>query len=513
MNGAKLAVAVIEVKVYHRKVMSRPKSHFFILSSFFMLFAIVDAETWLIDSQKEWSVAMAENENLEFEEGVAVPTAERSIFRSKVKRFGEKRRVKSITFEQSPLWLNWEPVENIGPSNLRDAPVLLCIEPGNYWMFGIYGVESKSFKAETAELEGFDIPLKTTPFLNQFDAPGGLEKGLGGYHAWQSRDMKNWVHHGPITEGFSRWVTSAEYVDGKAYIYYDYPNDQDPHLYIDADLADGKPGENKGLVVPDPSHGSDSAVIRGLDGRFHVIFEDWSPIDASKRSWDSPLAGHAVSDDGIGGFKFLDPAVDNRTKPTGETLTYQHPHWKQHPDWDTNIGEYEVHEPEQDAYGDWAAIAIGGRYWLFGDFDPAGEHEMSVGWFTSPSLEEQFTWCGNIGKGHPDPDIGFAEGKFQLVTQQSTDFVSPGPWVEKVETRVGVDTDDDGRIDEWTDWQEVKESYKQREGFAKQIDKIAAEVDLSVLPAGKGFAFEFRTNDTTANKSKPMMDKITVAFE
>ena len=93
-------------------------------------------------------------------------------------------------------------------------------------------------------------------------------------------------------------------------------------------------------------------MIRDEKGRFHVIYEDWSPINASKRSWDSPLAGHAVSDDGIKDYKFLEPAVDNRTKDTGKVAEYRHPHWKQHPDWDTNIGKYNVHEPEQEAYGD-----------------------------------------------------------------------------------------------------------------------------------------------------------------
>lgn len=33
----------------------------------------------------------------------------------------------------------------------------------------------------------------------------------------------------------------------------------------------------------------------------------------------------------------------------------------------------------------------------------------------------------------------------------STDYVSPGPWVETVEARVGVDTDNDEKIDKWTD--------------------------------------------------------------
>ena len=78
---------------------------------------------------------------------------------------------------------------------------------------------------------------KRVCIFERHNAPGGLKKSKGGYHAWQSRDMVNWVHHGPITEGFSKWMTSAEYVDGKAYFYYDFPNDQDPHLYIDEDLT------------------------------------------------------------------------------------------------------------------------------------------------------------------------------------------------------------------------------------------------------------------------------------
>ena len=34
---------------------------------------------------------------------------------------------------------------------------------------------------------------------------------------------------------------------------------------------------------------------------------------------------------------------------------------------------------------------------------------MSVGWFTSASIDKPFTWCDHIGTGHPDPDIAFAE--------------------------------------------------------------------------------------------------------
>ena len=468
-------------------------------------------------------------------DGMVSPTAKQATIVTKVFSSDKKRSATSLTIAQSPIWQNWNPIKNLGPANLGDAPVMLTVGPKNYWMFGRYGgkkrkkkgkkkdkakqavqeqTPEKAFVAQEATLEGFDVPLKTTKFANQFDAPGGLKPSKGGYHAWQSRDMKNWVHHGPVTEGFSRWVTSAEYVDGKALIYYDFPNDQDPHVYVDDNLFDGEPGKNMGMAVKDPSHGSDAGFIRDLEGNVHVILEDWSPISANKRSWDSPLAVHAVSPDGISGFEFRKPPVDERTKPTGEIKTYKHPHWvKEDPDnYKTSVAEYEMHSPEQEAYGDWAAIAIGGQYYLFGDYDPVGGHDMSVGWFTSSSIDEQFKWCDHIGKGHPDPDVAFAEGKFYMATQQKTDYVSDGPWVETVEARVGVDTDNDKKVDQWTDWTQVKEGYDYIKGFSKQIAKKPAQLDLSKLPAGFGFQVELRLTDSTENKSKPMIDSLSVSF-
>ncbi|QDV51365.1 glycoside hydrolase family protein [Gimesia fumaroli] len=477
--------------------------------------SVVVADDWVIDTQEEWTDAAEYQVQLAIKEGMAIPTAKSASFSAYVKRFDKKQKAKSLIIEQSPLWQNWEPIANLGPANLQDAPVFLAMGPNNYWVFGRYGgaKKKKGFEPKPATLDGFDVSLQTTPWKRQFDAPGGLEKGLGGYHGWQSRDMVNWVHHGPVTEAFSRWVTSAEQKDGKVYIYYDYPNDQDPHVYIDEDLTDGKPGTDMGLAVDDPSHGSDAGFIRDKEGRFHVILEDWSPINASKRSWDSPLAAHAVSEDGVKDWKFLKPPVDNRTKDTGKVAEYKHPHWLQHPKWNTNIGKYNVHEPEQEAYGDWAAICVGSQYYLFGDYDPAGGGHMSVGWFTSPTIDGRYQWCDKIGTGHPDPDIGFANGRFYLFTQQNTDYVSPGPWVGQVEARVVVDTDGDGKLDTWTDWTEVKETYDYTPGLSKHVKRTPAKLDLTSLPAGYGFGFELKLKDTTENKSKPMIDKVTLTFE
>lgn len=477
-------------------------------------------ESWSIQTSDEWKSSIESSEGLTIEKGVASPAAKEGSLRTKLKSFKGKRSAKSLTIGQSALWQNWEAKPRVGPKNLRDAPVFLTMGPGNYWMFGKYGGLPKNkkgkepFEAKDARLDGFDVPLKTTPIPNQFNAPGGLIKGQGGYHAWQSEDMVHWVHHGCVTPGFAKWVTTAEQVDGKTFIYYDFPNDQDPHLFIDEDLTDGKPGKNMGIALNDPSDGSDCAVIRDINGKFHIIFEDWSPINARKHSWDSPLAGHAVSSNGIDGYSIVDPAVDERTKPTGKMAEYLHPHWaKEDPKrFKTNVAKYEIHEPEQDAYGDWAAISIGGQYYLFCDFHPAHKG-IRIAWFTSSSINKPFSFCGEIGKGHPDPDIGFAEGRFYLVTQTANDYVSPGPWVEKVEARVGVDTNKDGKVNQWTKWQEAKESYDYVKGFSKQVKKTPAQLKLSDLPAGFGFQVELRLTDETENASKPLIESIELKLD
>ncbi|MGB0372744.1 MAG: hypothetical protein ACPGN3_15525 [Opitutales bacterium] len=481
------------------------------------------AKDWVIDSTEDWQNISMSSDGLEIEQGQVSPTAVNGSFQSKVQPVQKKTSLKSVHFEQSAAWLNWDPIPNTLPPVGSDAPVFLALGPNDYWIFRRSRMKKDTVKQSpepNATLEGFDIPLWKTSVPRVFNAEGAFSGKGGGYHAWQSRDMVNWVHHGAITEKHSRWTTTAEYADGKLYVYYDFPNDQDPHVYVDDNLFDGIPGKDMGMAFKDPSHGSDCAIIRGLDGKWHLIYEDWSPINAQRHAWDSPLAGHAVSDTGLSDFKILDPAVDERTNPTGEMKFFSHPHWsKEDPDnYPKGFKpQYEVHEPAQRAFGDWAAISIGGQYYLFGDYEPAhinGKKQgMSTAWFTSSSIYEQFEFCGNIGKGHPDPDIGFAEGQFYLLTQTKEDFVSPGPWVETVEARAGVDTNKDGAVDQWTVWQEVKESYDYIPGFAKQIERIPAKMDTSSLPSGYGFAFEFRVTDTTENVSKPVIEKVTLSFQ
>jgi hypothetical protein len=441
-------------------------------------------EVWSIKSNEEWKANEAKQLNLSYEKGMAVPQEAKAAYQSKLKKFDSPRKLESLVVTQSPQWLNWEEVNNVGPKNTSDAPVFLALGDKDYWMF--------------ARKKG----------KGSGKGPG-VGKNLGGYNAWHSTDMESWEDYGPVTAKKSKWMTTAEYVDGKFYFYYDYKNDQNPHLIIDSDIKDANMGEDHGLAFKDPSNGSDIAVIRTRDKKFHIIYEDWTPLDASQQAWDSPLAGHTVSDDGMKDWKILPHVIDHRTKPTGKIKSYKHPQ--------QGKLEYEEHLPKQDAYGDWAALQIGEQFYLFGDFDPKenkGGHKpgMSVGWFTSDSLDKQFEFCGKIGQGHPDPDIGFANGQFYLITQFNKDFVSPGPWVETVKGRAGVDVDGDGTVEQWTDWQELQEKYAYTPGFVKIIDRSPASLDTSGLPAGKAFRFELQIEDATENVSKPVLQDVRLQF-
>ena len=430
-----------------------------------------ESASWIIDSQSEWELNMSNSENLAFQDDCVEPKSVNGTYESIIRTFDNRKKPESITFKQSPKWDNWEKVDNIGPNDACNAPVLICVAEDDYWIL---------------------------------DEPGEIE-GVGGYHAWHSSDMAKWEHMGQVTN--SSWVTTAEYADGKFYIYYDMPNDEDPHLVIDEDLTDGI-YTDIGLVFEDPSHGSDAGILRDEDGTFHLIYEDWDPINARRNGWDSPLAGHADSPDGINGFKphEYSPPIDERTKSTGEYDTYIH-------GTTLEAYRYEIHEPPQDAFGDYTVFKVGSQYYIFCDFDPA-EGRIHLAYWTSDSIDKQFEWGGELGERmHPDPTMGFAEGKFYLLVQpEEYDYISSGPWVEKVEARVGADKDGDGEIDKWTDWRKVTEKYTRKQGFARIVKSIPAEINLSKLPTAYGFKFEFRLEDTTENISRPAIDKVELTF-
>ncbi|NND72376.1 MAG: hypothetical protein HKN43_12450 [Rhodothermales bacterium] len=425
---------------------------------------------WQIDSHQQWVNALETSDGLDLRDGTAVPNAKRSFFKSEVRPFDSPRKASVITFQQSPDWNNWSKVPNLGPEGASDAPIFLPISDGNYWFFAEH------------------------PDLGK------------GYHAWRSSDMETWEHKGVASD--HRWATTAEYADGKIYLYFDKPNDQDPHLVIGENINTTPSWRSIGKVFDDPSHGSDAGVIRTGDGIFHLIYEDWSPVNAPQQSWDSPLAGHVDSPDGVTGFVFGEypPAIDHRTRPTGEIGTYSHRYTSDQP------LEYEVHEPGQDAFGDFTLIQVGERIYLFCDYHPY-QGDIRIGYFATDSIARPFEFIGSFGDGHPDPTIGFAEGQFYLMIQRSEfDYVSPGPWVDEVEARAGVDTDGDGHIDHWTGWLSMSESYRRKPGFARVVEVTPAEIDLTDLPAGIGFGFEFRTDRVTDYNVQPIIDSVTMSF-
>ena len=178
---------------------------------------------WVVDSQEQWTQSTSASKNLAFDRGLANPTGGQASFSSTIQSFEKKKRAGRITFTQSPAWDNWTAVPSVGPKDASNAPIFLPIADGDYWYFGEFKNQKK------------------------------------GYHAWRSSDMKTWKHLGPI--GWSRWATTAEYVDGKIFLYYDEPNDQDPHLVIIENLNDKPTWRDVGKVLDDPTHGSDAGVI------------------------------------------------------------------------------------------------------------------------------------------------------------------------------------------------------------------------------------------------------------
>ncbi|WDE99009.1 hypothetical protein PQO03_14320 [Lentisphaera profundi] len=465
---------------------------------------------WRIDSNDEWKAATSQATELKIDQGLVQPQAKNAQFSSIIKTFDEKQKLDTIQFKQSPIWDNWEQIDDITPKGLGNAYVFLPVAPGDYYIL------AQPPRPKVTYPKGLSKTEKKK-FLNKYYKENPDKKPSGGYDAWHSTDLKSWTHCGPISK--SKWVTTAEYADGKFYIYYDEPNDQDPHLIIDENLKDGKIGKEMGKVFDDPSHGSDIAAFRDEDGTFHLIYEDWSPINAQQNAWDSPLAGRVSSPDGINGFTFGQHPniIDHRTTPTGKKGTFKHGATKAVNG--TGILEYEIHEPKQNAYGDYSVIKIGEDYHIFCDYDPADHSQnMRMGRFTGNDLNKEFTWSGSMGDGfHPDPSVGFAEGKFYAVMQKETDFMSSGPWLDGVEARAGADSNGDGKIDQWTDWQKIKESYSQKPGFARIVDVEVASLNCSDLAASQSFQFEFRTSGIH-NKLKneiihPVIDRVELNFK
>ncbi|MEO0476007.1 MAG: dockerin type I domain-containing protein [Planctomycetota bacterium] len=418
---------------------------------------------WTIGSQAEWTEAYSSG-GFTINAGEANPNTGTAVFESRVQLFTEKQSFSSVTFKQNAQWgaAQWDRFTDgriVQPAT-GDAGVFVSPAEGDYW------------------------------YLN-------ATRGGGNYRAYQSSDLVNWTDHGDVTS--DDWITSAEYADGVFYVYYDSPNDSDPHLLTFTDLSDASTRTNHGKVFDTPSvtaSGSDMAIFRDLDGTFHLIREDWSKINARQHSWDSQVAAHTTSPDGInhfndttGPYGIRANLFDEAGNPTGAGVqTYNHPQ--------QGTLSYVPHENE-DAWGDYEMLRVGDTYYLFADDDPEGQ-SIGLGYWYSDDINSPFTYGGRIRtNGHPDPTAGFANGEFFIMTQIE-ELASDGPWVDAVMGQVGVDTDGDGVADVWTDWQDVSETYGRVDGFAKVFSVDPASIDLSGLPDGYGVQFRFQTDDLAA---------------
>ncbi len=487
-----------------------------------------------LNDQNLWERYVTHRDGVTIQDGELQSERENASFTVKLTREQFSTQQCKVQLKQSAEWKNWRAAKLYQP-NMANAPVAISTGPHEHWLLAQFKSNEslldnykrsvsraksqgravpvspyplEGFKPQEAVLEGYDEPLLTTPFPHMYQATrAGADYTRPGYHAWHSRDMVNWVHYGLVAPNGT--TTTAEYANGQFYIYYDNPNDRDPHVIIDADLRDGRIGNNLGMAFDAPWGGSDIGVIRDLEGNFHMISENWDPIDASKRSWDSPLASHAVSKTGVDAFSILDPAVDVRTEPTGKYGTFVHPHWRE----GENVVQYEIHEPKQDAFGDWAAISVGGQYYLFSDYEPANGHEMSIGMFTSSDINEQFSFYHQVGHGHPDPDVMFADGRFYIVAQTATDFVSDGPWVGSAHIRIGVDRDGDESVESWSEWQEVAESYDYTPGFAKQVQVTPAEASFEEIPTGENYFIEIKLTSKEGDTCLAKITELLVDFD
>jgi|GEM_PF-4413279 len=94
--------------------------------------AHLGAEDWKINSGAEWAANIETSQGETSIDGIVLPGKETASLSTKLRTFKQKRKAKAVVIDQSLVWQNWNPIANIGPANLQDAPVLLTVAPGDY---------------------------------------------------------------------------------------------------------------------------------------------------------------------------------------------------------------------------------------------------------------------------------------------------------------------------------------------------------------------------------------------
>ena len=86
---------------------------------------VVSAESWKLETQKDWEDSLLAQDGVEVKNGKVTPLAESATFTTGVQRYQQKKKAGALTLTQSPEWLNWQEIPKVAPSNLFDAPVCL----------------------------------------------------------------------------------------------------------------------------------------------------------------------------------------------------------------------------------------------------------------------------------------------------------------------------------------------------------------------------------------------------
>ena len=92
------------------------------------------AETRVIDTQEEWQKVVADSRAMELADGLLLPQAGEAFVAVTLPTNGKKQALKSVTLRQFPVWDSWKGIPKVVPGGIEDAPVLLAVEPGNYWI-------------------------------------------------------------------------------------------------------------------------------------------------------------------------------------------------------------------------------------------------------------------------------------------------------------------------------------------------------------------------------------------
>ena len=117
--------------------------------------------------------------------------------KTKIQKFDTKRSVGSLTITQSPIWQNWNPIENLGPSNLRDARDLgqmvdRCLKTDGlgYEIFNV-SKDDHSVSETSEELHAkfyAGVPIKKNQGSQETFYSNAKAKRLVGFvpqHSWQ----------------------------------------------------------------------------------------------------------------------------------------------------------------------------------------------------------------------------------------------------------------------------------------------------------------------------------------